>query len=303
MNTQKNRGTLLLIGNSKAGILSHGQEVTAGINSLEEKGFRVIQIPIEKVLEKDGFNKIVQKYVPNTVVAVGGDGTVNLLASYLVGTDMRLGVIPAGTFNHFARHVGIGTDIITSFITLINGHTILIDSGEVNGRTFVNFSCIGFYTELIKKRVFYQKQSWQKWHAFMRALYENLLVHAPLQVQVIKNGAEVTVHTPLIFVGNNIFDFGGPDILSKRSTFTSGKLQVSIAAHENRWKTVLLLVRSFFGDIKYKAGLNTIALDQLEIHTRKSHLWVTLDGEVAKLKTPLNYKILPKSLRVIVPKE
>ncbi|MES2437101.1 MAG: diacylglycerol kinase family protein [Patescibacteria group bacterium] len=293
---------ILLIRNSKSGLVAREQEIEAGIEMLQEKGFTVHTAFIQDVLTRANFRKKLEEFKPTTVIACGGDGTVNLLTQYLIYTPIRLAVIPAGTFNHFAKHIGIGTAINDAFITVITGETINIDVAEVNGKEFVNFSSVGFYTQLIKRRVGYQKLSWKKWTAFIIAIYESFVSYSSLELEIKKNDKQVSIKTPLIFIGNNIFDFGSTDILAGRQDFMSGKLHISIAKDIGRFKMLWLGFRSLFSDIKNKAGFTTIALDTLEIKTKRSKLWVSLDGEIEKMKAPLVYKICPKSLRVIVPK-
>src|SRR5260221_12467263 len=77
---------------------------------------------------------------PQLIVAGGGDGTMNALASVLAGTDTALGILPLGTLNHFARDVGIPLAIEAAVQTVIQGKRKAVDVGEVNGRVFVNNS-------------------------------------------------------------------------------------------------------------------------------------------------------------------
>ncbi|MBA3320384.1 MAG: sphingosine kinase, partial [Pyrinomonadaceae bacterium] len=68
------------------------------------------------------------------IVAGGGDGTVNLVASKLVGSRACLGVLPLGTLNHFAKDLHIPLDVEKATQTIIDGHTAQVDVGEVNGQ-------------------------------------------------------------------------------------------------------------------------------------------------------------------------
>ncbi|MBA3284118.1 MAG: hypothetical protein H0U27_03530 [Nitrosopumilus sp.] len=295
--------SILIVRNSKSGLIDQGEEIKEGIFFLKESGFLVHEIYIEDVISKEHFDKKCVKYTPKTVIALGGDGTVNLLANHLVGSEIRLAVIPYGTFNHFAKHIGIGTEIKGAFETVITGETINIDTAEVNGKVFVNFSCVGFYSQLIKRRVTYQKMAWKKWTAFAIAVFKSVINFTSFNLQIKKNDKEIAIKTPLIFVGNNIFEFGGPDILSARDDFNSGTLHISIAKDRGRLGILWLLILSLFIDIKNKAGFTTIALKEIEINSKYSSLWVSLDGEIVKMATPLKYIIRPQSLRVIVPKD
>jgi diacylglycerol kinase family enzyme len=80
-----------------------------------------------------------------TIVAAGGDGTVNAVASCVAGTEAVLGVLPLGTLNHFAKDLGIPLQIEEAVATVVGGQIKRVDVGEVNGRTFVNNSSIGLY--------------------------------------------------------------------------------------------------------------------------------------------------------------
>ena len=83
-----------------------------------------------------------RRWLP-TIVAAGGDGTVNAVASALVGTQAALGVIPLGTLNHFAKDAGIPLDLDAAIDTVIRHHQ-LVDVGELNGH-IINNSSIGLY--------------------------------------------------------------------------------------------------------------------------------------------------------------
>src|SRR5690606_20245149 len=78
------------------------------------------------------------------VVAVGGDGTVNEVARGLLHTDTALGIIPRGSGNGLARHLGVPLTVDGSIRFLNNGHRSKIDSGTINGRPFFTTAGIGF---------------------------------------------------------------------------------------------------------------------------------------------------------------
>ena len=79
------------------------------------------------------------------VVAAGGDGSVSAVAGALAGSLVPLGVLPVGTLNHFARDLGIPTELEDAVRLIVSGQTIRVDVGEVNGRTFINNCSLGLY--------------------------------------------------------------------------------------------------------------------------------------------------------------
>src|SRR3954447_6264864 len=86
------------------------------------------------------------------VVAAGGDGTVSAVASALAGTDRVMGVLPAGTLNHFAKDLRLPLTLADAARVIAAARTTGVDVGEVNGRCFVNNSSIGLYPHVVVKR-------------------------------------------------------------------------------------------------------------------------------------------------------
>src|SRR5690606_11439746 len=89
---------------------------------------------------------------PDAVIVAGGDGTVNCVAGAVVGTDVVIGVLPGGTFNHFAKDIGMPDDMVGAVRALADAEPRLVDVGEVNGRVFVNNSVLGVYPEMVAIR-------------------------------------------------------------------------------------------------------------------------------------------------------
>src|SRR6267143_4263041 len=103
------------------------------------------------------------------IVAGGGDGTVNTVASQVIGTDKILGVVPLGTLNHFARDLKIPAELELAAQVFVSGRTIHVDVGEVNGRIFLNNSSLGLYPTIVSEREKKQRLGSGKWPAFVWA--------------------------------------------------------------------------------------------------------------------------------------
>lgn len=84
----------------------------------------------------------------DAVIAVGGDGTINEVASALLGTDCSLGAVPTGSGNGFARHMGIPVSVERAVQMLNTAKPMTIDTASINGRCFVNVSGMGFDAEV-----------------------------------------------------------------------------------------------------------------------------------------------------------
>lgn len=106
----------------------------------------------------------------DVVVAGGGDGTVNTVAAALAGTDKRLGVLPLGTLNHFARDLGLPLDLAGAVAVIAAGHTESVDVGRVNHSIFINNASIGMYSRVVLVREAQRRRGWSKWLAMALAM-------------------------------------------------------------------------------------------------------------------------------------
>jgi diacylglycerol kinase family enzyme len=234
------------------------------------------------------------------VVAAGGDGTVNGVASALVGAKAVLGVLPMGTLNHFAKDLGIPLDLEAAVGNLFTGTTVRVDVGEVNGKRFLNNSSIGLYPAIVRQRDDNQTRGHSKWIAFAAATFYVLRRYSPLYVSLQAKGKPgVEEETPFVFVGNNQYKVSGLNI-GERACLNAGRLWVYRAPRATRLALFRLALHAFRG--WHDPGeLEVVDVGELEIQTRKKRLHVSTDGEVGTFTSPLEYRILPKAISVIVP--
>ena len=233
------------------------------------------------------------------IVAAGGDGTINAVASALIGSGAALGVLPVGTLNHFAKDLGLPLDLEEAVKTILRGHVVRVDVGEVNGHIFLNNSSIGLYPALVREREKTQKRGYKKWTAFARALYYVMRRYSLLHVRLRFEGVEIAEDTPFVFIGNNEYEVRGLN-LGARTRLDSGKLSVYRAPNVGRMGLLTLALGALAGteDLKELEKSDT---EVLRISVGKRHLRVATDGEVMKLTGPLLYRISKQALKVIGP--
>ncbi len=237
----------------------------------------------------------------NVVVAAGGDGTVNAVAQYVIDSKRTLGIIPAGTLNHFARALDIPLDIGEAAKLIVEGSTRVVDVGGVNKRIFVNNSSIGVYPRSLRIREEYQK-SIGKWPAAVIGLLRSIIRPRHYFVEMRINGDMHTFRTPFVFVGNNEYQLNGPE-LGGRATLDSGQLAVYIVKATTPLAIIGSLLRVFVTKRRRTRGFAIYLTDSCTIHTRRRHaLRVACDGEAFLLNTPLRYESRHNQLRVIAPK-
>jgi YegS/Rv2252/BmrU family lipid kinase len=234
------------------------------------------------------------------ITAGGGDGTINMVASCLMGTDKILGVLPLGTLNHFAKDLRIPLDLEGAAQTVISGRPAPVDVAEVNGRIFLNNSSLGLYPTIVEERKKQQRLGSGKWPAFVWATLAAFRRYPFLHVRLVAGGKKIARKTPFVFVGNNEYlmermNIGGRERLDR------GLLSLYVTNRTGRWGLIRLALRALLGRLREEKDFLALLTDEVKIETRHRHLRVAFDGEVDTMQTPLHYQSRPGGLRVMVP--
>jgi diacylglycerol kinase family enzyme len=238
------------------------------------------------------------------VVAGGGDGTVGSVAGALAGTDRPLGVLPLGTLNHFAKDLGIPLGLEEAARNVCEGREVLVDVGEVNGQVFVNNSSLGLYPRIVRRREKLQEREGSgKWSAFVRASLAMLRRYPFLSVRLDADGRRISRKTPFVFVGNNEYQMESLQMGGRRC-LDAGRLSLYVAHRTGRLGLLRLALSALFGRLRQAEDFDSLCAREVWVETRRPRrLPVATDGEVTVMTTPLHYRVRPRALRVIVPKE
>ena len=248
-----------------------------------------------------------------TLIAAGGDGTVSTVASVAVRTGAIFGVVPLGTLNHFARDAGIPTSIDAAVAAIARGYTRAMDVGEVNGQTFLNNASLGIYPHLVWERETERCRGRGKWTAFSLALVRTWHRYPTVMVRMTVGDVHLAQRTPFVFVGNGEYRAEGLG-LGTRASLNGGRLSIYLAPDYGRFEILTLPFRAVAGrlsrDVKFEAFFApAVVLEAVRV----PHWWfrtqgsaqpadtIALDGELADLKRPLRFAVLPNALCTIVP--
>lgn len=237
------------------------------------------------------------------IIAGGGDGTINAVASQLVGTGRALGVLPLGTLNHFAKDMNVPLELEEAAQVCLEGRVAQVDVGEVNGRIFLNNSSLGLYPSIVREREKLQERLGHgKWRAFFWASLSVLRRYPFLNVRLSTDSEELRRRSPFIFIGNNEYEMENFNIGS-RSCLDKGQLSLYIAHRTGRLGLLRLALRALFGGLRNEEDFDALCTKEIWIETKRKRLRVATDGEVTIMPTPLHYRVRPGALRVLVPAE
>lgn len=236
-----------------------------------------------------------------TIVAGGGDGTLNTAASVLVDTDISLGVLPLGTLNHFAKDLRIPLDLAGAVRTIVMGRSERIDAGDINGRIFINNSSLGFYPDVVRFRDQQRRRlGIGKLAALLWATALVLRKENPHSARVETDRETLESRAYFALIGNNEYVFEGLHV-GARHTLQAGVLSLYTTRRFDRFAVLRLALRALFGRLRGAADFDALTAKRIVIETSRPKTSVATDGEVSDLATPLHYRIRPRALRVIVP--
>ena len=235
------------------------------------------------------------------LVVGGGDGTIGAAASALVGTKTMLGILPLGTLNHFARDLGIPTDLTEAAKLIANARGQRVDVAEMNGRIFINNSAIGLYPLMVVDRDMQRERLGRsKRLAMIVASIRTLARFHHQRLTLTINGKKRMVDTPLLFVGNNDYriDIAAP---GQRESVNDGELCVLVMRKKTAAGLIAASIRALLNRARPDDMVQLDGVERLSVASARNMLRVSLDGEVVRAEPPLEYKIRKKALRVAAP--
>jgi YegS/Rv2252/BmrU family lipid kinase len=236
------------------------------------------------------------------LVVGGGDGTISAAASALVGTKTVLGILPLGTLNHFARDLGIPTKLEDAAKLIAERRDRKVDVAEMNGRIFINNSAIGLYPLLVVDRDSQRRRLGRsKAAAMLVASIRTLFRFGHQRLVLTIDDRNAQIDTPLLFVGNNDYRM---DLAAagQRDSLEGGRLCVLVMRKKTRRGFIAATFRALLGRSRTDDMVRLDDAERLRVSSRKRMIAVSLDGEVARVELPLEYKIRPKALRVTAPR-
>lgn len=233
----------------------------------------------------------------DTFIAVGGDGTVHELGVRLIGTGLALGILPVGSGNGLARHLGISTDPETALEALASSHTETVDTATVNGRPYLGVAGVGF-DAAVAHRFGLGGQRGLRTYIRESALLvrsfepERYAIHLP--------GERIDTRALLVAVANSN-QYGNEARIAPKASLRDGMLDVCILEHPPLVLVPMLLGRLFIGALRDGPGV-TLRRVPSAIVERETEGPGHLDGEPVSLPGRLEFAIRPASLTVLVPR-
>jgi diacylglycerol kinase family enzyme len=236
-----------------------------------------------------------------TRIAVsGGDGTIASAAAVLAGREVELAVIPGGTLNHLARDHDIPLDAEKAAELAVTGGAERVDIAEVNGKLFLNTSSVGAYVtfvrtrERLEKRLPYRVASM---FAAIRILFRLPQFHVYLEAE----GEKREYRASLVFVGVGERDFEAPKLGARKPNGRRG-LHVIVVQGSTRARLFAIALGAIVRGVDARIdNVDTFIVDQCRIEMPRPQGNVATDGEISRMRAPLEYRLRRDALLLVVP--
>ena len=234
-------------------------------------------------------------------IAAGGDGTVHHVMQAVVNTGVDFAVVPLGTYNHFARDVGIPLDWREALKVALTGERRQVDAARVNDRYFINNVSIGLYPEVVTLREA-RGRDYPRWKARLYALYATIRKYPHVNITIEADDRHEVLRTHVFMVSNNSYDLERIGIEAPRERMSEGRLSVYWLPHVSRWVLTRYLSRYLAGRVRTIPGFRSFRTLRMSVQSAHRHLKIGIDGEVFSMNMPLMITTVPQSLIVRVPR-
>jgi YegS/Rv2252/BmrU family lipid kinase len=286
---------LLFIINPKSGNSDKSQleEQIKSVCAKNNKEYAVFYTTGENDSEK--MRKKISEYQPDTLVACGGDGTVNLVAQLLLNSEIQLGIIPLGSANGLAYELEIEEDIEQSLAIILRGRTISMDAIRIN-KEFIclHLSDLGFNAKMIRE---FEESGERGMLAYAKAFFSSLVDKETNEFRIEFIGTEKIIKAEMIVLAN-ASSYGSGAVINPGSKLDDGSFELVIFKPIPLRDLLSLTLESFLGDIKNSPYVEIYKVEEAKIFCKGAEL-LQVDGELKGEKKEVKAEVMKGAIKVI----
>ncbi|MBK7287693.1 MAG: diacylglycerol kinase family lipid kinase [Flavobacteriales bacterium] len=228
------------------------------------------------------------------IISIGGDGTLNAVASGMVGSPLQLGIVPMGSGNGYARSLKLPRDPGEALRVTFNGKVRQMDVCYLNDQLFLGTAGIGFDARVA--HAFDQSKGRGMWN-YMRLIIKHILGAKPMHT-VTKANNHTREDEVLMFVFCNTREFGNGAVISPGSLPDDGLAELRIVTKPPLLPMLTAFIRMYNGRIDGSPYVTNIVTDQAMVH--QDGTLAHLDGEPVEIGQEVRFRLEAKRLWVVV---
>lgn len=230
------------------------------------------------------------------VAAVGGDGSVNEVAQSLLNSNTALIVLPGGSGNGFAMHLGLGRNILKAIHIVNTGKVMAIDTCSVNDRFFINVSGLGFDARIAYKT---KENSKRGFLPYLMTSIREARKFKPQSLVIKVDDKEISGEYAAAVVANASM-YGYHFTIAPLASMQDGILDIMLIKRAPLYRYFLMTFRFLNRSLHKSKITQTLQGRSISVHMKEEN-YIHVDGEGYKSQQDLHFKLLPKSLKVLAP--
>ncbi len=227
-------------------------------------------------------------------VAVGGDGTISVVAQKLINTEKILAVFPAGSGNGFSNENNFNKNLAVLLKKIERQQFKEIDTFTVNGHFSINVSGTGFDGKVVKK---FEKTS-RGFKNYIKVSIQTFFNYKPIKIKFLNDNYKQYNGKYLMLNVANTRQFGNNAYIAPMASKSDGLVDLVLVKKFPLTYSAFFAFRMFTKRLKDDDYVTYLPVSEIEfkVNTKTWHI----DGEFKKIKSPIHIKVLPKSLRILV---
>ena len=278
--------------------------IEAALNAAERQGKLLFSQPVDlaQVAQQAAAQAIATR---TAVIAVGGDGTLNTVAQAAHALGCPMGVVPQGTFNYFARTHGISSDPAEAARLLLQWSPWPVQVAAINDRVFLVNASLGLYPDLLEDRETYKARFGRsRWVAFWAASATLLRAQRRLRLHIEQGASARDVQAITLFVGNNRLQLEQLGVEPQQAMPVANITAVMLRPI-GTLSMLRLMLHGAMGTLGDAHSVEHFEFDHLVVRPTlapgRRGVKVAFDGEVTRLRAPLDFRVLSKPLYLLMP--
>lgn len=246
--------------------------------------------------KKEDLDWIIADAKAEVIYAVGGDGTVHEVAKRLIGKPAALGILPTGSGNGFARHIGLPMQPRLSLQACTKMRIETIDTATVNGIPFIGTMGVGFDAWVAEQ---FASSSVRGLRTYAAIALRGFVRFETEEYEIAIDGSRMTKRALIVAIGN-ASQYGNNARIAPLASLQDGLLDVVIIDRLSPFAIPSAGLRLFRGTLDQAKGVTMPRGRRIEIRRRAAGP-AHLDGEPVTLPETLTIEVVPRSLRILVP--
>lgn len=237
----------------------------------------------------------------DTIVAAGGDGTIRTVAQSLVGSPLRLGVIPIGTHNNFARCLGLPHDLLAALEVIASGEERSIEVGRIGDEYFLEAAGVGLFADAIEAFGAKEPRRNEIWRV-LKALLPIWWNLRSDRLMLRLDGVTHEEEAIMVSVSNTAY-LGAAMPIAPDARMDDGLLDVVIVGAMSRWELLTFPFALFSKKHLAWSNVHHARVRTIDIRRKRrarKPLLVHADDHIVSA-TPVHIEVVPNALRVLVP--